>query len=95
MLFDATMQAFGEAVPETTRFAQRHEKEAEALKHIRGEHVLLVEDNEINQELVLELLVTNGINGVVVDNGLAALEILADESFDGDLLDCELPIMDG
>ena len=33
MLFDATMQAFGVAVPETSRVAQSHEQEAEALKY--------------------------------------------------------------
>jgi CheY-like chemotaxis protein len=43
MLFDAIMEAFGEAVPETSRVAQKHEQEAEALKHIRGAHLLLVE----------------------------------------------------
>jgi len=56
MLFDTIMQAFGEAVPETSRVVQRHEQEAEALEHIRGANVLLVEDNEINQQVAREIL---------------------------------------
>ena len=56
MLFDATMQAFGEAVPEISRVAQRQEQEAETLKHIQGAQLLLVEDNEINQQVAKEIL---------------------------------------
>ena len=62
MLFDTIMQAFGEAVTETSRVAQRQEQEAEALKHIRGAHVLLVEDNEINQQVAREILEGAGLN---------------------------------
>ena len=61
MLFDTIMQAFGEAVPETSRIAQRHEQEAEALKHIRGAQLLLVEDNEINQQVAKEILEGAGL----------------------------------
>ena len=56
MLFDTIMQAFGEAVPETSRVAQRHEQEAERFEHIRGANVLLVEDNEINQQVARKFL---------------------------------------
>ncbi len=61
MLFDTIIQAFGEAVPETSRVAQRHEQEAEALEHIRGANVLLVEDNEINQQVAREILEGAGL----------------------------------
>ncbi|MBT8367001.1 MAG: response regulator, partial [Deltaproteobacteria bacterium] len=54
MLFDTIVQAFGEEVPETSRVAQRSEQKAEALEHIRGANVLLVEDNEINQQVAKE-----------------------------------------
>ena len=61
MLFDTIMQAFGEAVPETSRVAKRREQEAEALEHIRGANVLLVEDNEINQQVAREILEGAGL----------------------------------
>ncbi len=62
MLFDTIMQAFGEAVPEISRVAQRQEQEAEALKHIQGAQLLLVEDNEINQQVAKEILEGAGLN---------------------------------
>jgi polar amino acid transport system substrate-binding protein len=57
--------------------------------------VLLVEDNEINQELALELLTTSGISVEVACNGCEALELLAERDFDGVLMDCQMPVMDG
>ena len=62
MLFDTIMQAFGEAVPETSRVAQRKEQEANALENIQGARVLLVEDNEINQQVAKEILEGAGLN---------------------------------
>jgi CheY-like chemotaxis protein len=55
-LFDTIMQAFGEAVPEVSRVAQRKEQEAKAWENIQGARVLLVEDNEINQQVAMEIL---------------------------------------
>ncbi|MGD8294691.1 MAG: ATP-binding protein, partial [Desulfobacterales bacterium] len=69
MLFDATIQAFGEAVPEISRAAQRHQKEAEMLQHLQGAHVLLVEDNEINQQVAREILEGVGLNVAIATNG--------------------------
>jgi two-component system sensor histidine kinase/response regulator len=57
--------------------------------------LLLVEDNEINQELVLELLRMHGMEVVTANNGAEALECLQREDFDGVLMDCQMPVMDG
>ena len=56
LLFDAIMQAFGKTLPETSRTAQRQDHEAEGMKNLQGAHVLLVEDNEINQQVARRLL---------------------------------------
>ena len=74
MLFDAVMQAFGEAVPETSSVAQRPELEAEALKHLRGARMLLVEDNEINQQVAQEILQGAGLNVTVANDGRQGVE---------------------
>ena len=66
-----------------------------ALRVIRGAHLLLVEDNDINQELALELLANGGITADVAANGQEALDKLAVNSYDGVLLDIQMPIMDG
>ena len=49
----------------------------------------------INQELALELLGNVGIQVRVANNGREALEILQTETFDGVLMDVQMPEMDG
>jgi len=66
-----------------------------ALLKLKGSKVLLVEDNEINQELAMELLSTNGLIVSLAENGQIALAILQEQDFDGVLMDCQMPIMDG
>jgi CheY-like chemotaxis protein len=95
MLFDSIMEAFGETVPETSRVAQRHEKEAEALKHIRGAHVLLVEDNEINQQVAQEILEGAGLNVTIATNGQEAVNAVKESNYDAVLMDVQMPVMDG
>ncbi|MFC3095143.1 response regulator [Alteromonas sediminis] len=58
-------------------------------------HVLLVEDNEINQTVAKSHL--DGYQVTVCDNGQAAIDILATSGshFDVVLMDCQMPIMDG
>ncbi|MGB1110069.1 MAG: response regulator, partial [Gammaproteobacteria bacterium] len=69
----------------------------EAKNHLRGAHVLLVEDNNFNQELAMELLSSHHISVEVATNGLQAVQILStgDSHFDGVLMDCQMPVMDG
>ena len=67
----------------------------EALLTLKGALVLLVEDNELNQELAMEVLTMNGINVEVASNGMEALKLLDEQTFDGILMDCQMPIMDG
>ena len=95
MLFDTIMQAFGEAVTETSRVAQRQEQEAEALKHIRGAHVLLVEDNEINQQVAREILEGAGLNVTLATNGQEAIDAIQKNEYDAVLMDVQMPVMDG
>jgi PAS domain S-box-containing protein len=95
MLFDTIMQAFGEAVPETSRIAQRHEQEAEALKHIRGAQLLLVEDNEINQQVAKEILEGAGLNVAIANNGQEAVNAVKENEYDAVLMDVQMPVMDG
>jgi CheY-like chemotaxis protein len=50
----------------------------------------------MNQELALELLSQAGMEVVIANNGQEALDILAnDDRFDGVLMDCQMPVMDG
>jgi two-component system, sensor histidine kinase len=61
-----------------------------------GLHVLLVEDNLINQEVTLGMLELIGARASVADNGLRALEMLSvPHEYDLVLMDCQMPEMDG
>jgi len=95
MLFDSIMEAFGEAVPETSGVAQRHEQEAEALKHIQGARVLLVEDNEINQQVAMEMLQGAGLHVTVANDGREAVDHVKKDPYDAVLMDIQMPVMDG
>jgi PAS domain S-box-containing protein len=60
-----------------------------------GLHVLVVEDNSVNQLVVTRLLERLGCTCVVASEGAQALERLAAEGFDAVLMDCQMPGMDG
>ena len=95
MLFDATMQAFGEAAPEISRAAQRQDLEAETLKNIQGAQLLLVEDNEINQQVAKEILEGAGLNVTLATNGQEAVDAVKENKYDAVLMDVQMPVMDG
>ncbi|MBV5308213.1 PAS domain S-box protein [Chromatium okenii] len=94
-LLDTIMQASGQEIASSSRAAGRHEEASEAIGRLRGASVLLVEDNELNQELALELLTINGLHVAVANNGQEALDMLALAHYDGVLMDCQMPVMDG
>jgi signal transduction histidine kinase/DNA-binding response OmpR family regulator/HPt (histidine-containing phosphotransfer) domain-containing protein len=95
MLFDTIMQAFGEAVPETSRVVQRQEQEVETLKYIQGAQLLLVEDNEINQQVAKEILEGAGLNVTLATNGQEAVNAVKGNEYDAVLMDVQMPVMDG
>lgn len=67
---------------------------------LSGVHVLVVDDNEINQEVAKGFLAPLGANVKTADNGRQALDlieqaILNNTLFDCILMDCQMPVMDG
>ena len=67
----------------------------EASDRLHGAKILLVDDNDLNQEYLCELLEMRGITFETAFNGQEALNLLAKQDFDGVLMDCQMPIMDG
>ncbi|MBA6389977.1 response regulator [Colwellia sp. BRX10-3] len=57
--------------------------------------VLLVEDNMINQQVAKEFLADTRISVECAENGLVALEKIANQAFDIVLMDIQMPEMDG
>lgn len=58
-------------------------------------HVLLVEDNNVNQMVVKGMLRHLGINVSSAYNGEEALNLFATQPFDAILMDVQMPVMDG
>ncbi|MEF7613899.1 response regulator [Aquincola sp. MAHUQ-54] len=94
-LFEACMQALGHAVHTESRQALREESLAGHQTRLRGARILLVEDNAINQELALDLLGRVGVQATVAADGRQAIALLEQHEFDGVLMDCQMPVMDG
>ena len=64
-------------------------------KNVSNTRILLVEDNLINQEVALGILNSLELTADIAENGLAALNILNEKSYDVVLMDCQMPEMDG
>jgi CheY-like chemotaxis protein len=66
-------------------------------ERLRGTHVLVAEDNEINQQIVDHLLKRLGITVQFANNGRDAVEavLTAENPFDAVIMDVQMPEMDG
>jgi signal transduction histidine kinase/AmiR/NasT family two-component response regulator len=73
------------------------EKPAEQVmrKSARPLHILLAEDNEMNQQVAVEFLQMRGHHVRIAQNGEEVLATLAIERFDIILMDVQMPKMDG
>ncbi len=58
-------------------------------------HLLLVEDNEINQLVAEEILQHAGYTIDIANNGQEALDMLKESNYDLVLMDIQMPVMDG
>ena len=95
-LLEAIGRALGKGVILETRASVKADNHAEYMRKLAGAKILLVEDNDLNQELASELLTSAGIKITHASNGREALDILeGPQKFDGVLMDCQMPIMDG
>jgi len=65
------------------------------LEDCRGFHILIGEDNRINQILAVRLLEKKGYSVAVAENGLEVLRQLEQGNFDLILMDIQMPLMGG
>jgi CheY-like chemotaxis protein/HPt (histidine-containing phosphotransfer) domain-containing protein len=93
ILFDAIMATLGAPVKPEEPFAPVIDI---AIKESsNGLHILLAEDNVINQKLALHLLKKRGHTVVIAPNGRAAIAAWEKEKFDLLLMDIQMPEMNG
>ena len=67
----------------------------EAIAKLLNAHILLVEDNLLNQELAKDILQRHGINVDIANNGIEAVNMIKENIYDGVLMDCQMPVLDG
>jgi len=58
-------------------------------------HVLLVEDNAINQRVATAMMEKFGLTVTSASNGAEAVDKVRNQAFDLVLMDCQMPVMDG
>jgi CheY-like chemotaxis protein/HPt (histidine-containing phosphotransfer) domain-containing protein len=63
--------------------------------YLRGRHILVAEDNPINQQLALEFLTRMGAHVDIAVNGRAAVACVTENVYDVVLMDIHMPELDG
>ena len=93
-LLDQISFVFG-GVTGQSRKTQRQSSYRDDERALRGAWLLLVEDNEVNQEVAQHILNDAGIRVDIASNGAIALAKIEENAYDGVLMDCQMPVMDG
>jgi len=92
---NSILEAMGRETIKSATQKRSSEETDNAIERLKGKRVLLVEDNDINLELAMELLTAQGIEVDFANDGKEALACLETASYDGVLMDCQMPVMDG
>ncbi len=93
-LLDSIVQVFArDSQLKNTQIATTSPLQVDA--RLKGAHLLLVEDNEINQQVASEILQQAGIRVTTVNDGQQAVDAVREMAFDGVLMDIQMPVMDG
>jgi len=88
-LLNAVLLALGHSVETAGPSAPPREAVARRL------HVLVAEDNAVNQRVIVRLLEKMGHIPIVAYNGQEAVEAYESRPFDAVLMDVQMPVMDG
>jgi len=81
--------------PLVTRHSLRRTLAPQAEVSSRKLHILLAEDNLVNQKIVVTMLEKHGHVVFVAGNGREAVEAFLGNSFDVVLMDIQMPLVDG
>jgi signal transduction histidine kinase/CheY-like chemotaxis protein len=81
----------------TTQAQMRRVVPRSSKRQLAGMHVLVVEDNQINQQVAEELLNAEGARVSLVANGQLGVDavLAASPQFDAVLMDIQMPVLDG
>ena len=93
-VFDVIMQVFGR-LDEPQAWRKKLGATPVSMAGMRGRHLLLVEDNEVNQIVARELLEGMGLRLTITGDGAQVLQLITEQSFDAVLMDIQLPGLSG
>ncbi|AEJ02043.1 integral membrane sensor hybrid histidine kinase [Nitrosomonas sp. Is79A3] len=79
---------------ETSKQSEESTMKAKTITEYRT-HILVVEDNEVNQLVSKAMLERLNCEVTMVNNGLEAINAYTSQHFDLILMDCNMPVMDG
>jgi len=91
-LFNSLVLLLGEEVQTSTTNVDYPQHES---LYFGGQHVLLVEDNYVNQEVEREILLEVGFDVEIRENGAEAIQAVQEKEYDIVLMDIQMPVMDG
>jgi signal transduction histidine kinase/CheY-like chemotaxis protein len=93
-LFNALLQVIRSTAPAGSPAAPAG-GDGDNVQRLFNAHVLLAEDNIVNQAVSRCILETLGCTVEVAENGARVLDVLAHDRYDLILMDCQMPEMDG
>jgi len=82
----------GETPPALTRISQPKETTYDTFHHV---HILVVEDNQVNQSLLQQLFKQWQLSFDLAQSGKEAITLLRARKYDLILMDIQMPVMDG
>lgn len=89
-LYNTLLMMVGEGVSTNS-----HDETSEQQWQFDGYHILLVEDNLVNQEVAKEILSNTGLTVDIMENGALAVQAVLQKDYDAVLMDIQMPVMDG
>jgi two-component system, sensor histidine kinase and response regulator len=93
--FSKLLDAIASATVQVSAEVKRAAPAAPVKESLAGIHLLVAEDNEMNQFVTRETLNRAGCTCEIVADGLQAVEATQRRAYDAVLMDCQMPGMDG
>jgi len=94
ILFDTIIEVFSQGKNGIKKNNQAQQQQG-IPQNIIGAHVLVAEDNEINQQIAREILESANVKVTIANNGQEALRMLKSNNYNAVFMDIQMPVMDG
>ncbi|MCU7836236.1 MAG: response regulator [gamma proteobacterium symbiont of Taylorina sp.] len=94
VLFDTVMRLYNDDYQPDDR-QKMTVKQTIYAEHLHGNHLLIAEDNVINQQVIMAVFDKVDVSIKLVNNGKEAFEAIQQYDFDAVLMDMQMPVMDG